>query len=128
MASATHVLLYGNDETLLTTRSWILTKSGFLVDRATSADEVERKVAEHRPEVLILCHTLSSEECRRVGQIATQSQLLMRTLVLATRFSGCTPNLPSTLFVVSPDPQRLISTVQDLACGRGPEPKTIFLH
>ena len=110
-----HVLIYGNDAGLLRTRGWLLAKAGFLVEQASSLAEMEKKAVGHRPDLLVLCHTLSGKECAEVEQIATQSQPCIKTLALLTRLSGCMSETATTLLTVPADPLRLITTVQRLA-------------
>ncbi len=119
MLMSPHILIYGNDAGLLRTRGWILAKAGFVVEQATSLAEMEEKAAGHQPEVLVLCHTLSGEECAQGEQIATRSRPSIKTLALRTRISGCTSGTATTLLTVPADPLRLIMTVQQMACGSG---------
>ena len=119
MLNPSHVLIYGKDVTLVDTRGWILARAGFMVHCVMTADEAERMIREHWPEVLILCHTLSTEDCSRVKQIEMQGRPSMKTLVLSRLTSGCNAGTASAVLAVPPDPLQLITTVQQLAHGDG---------
>ena len=112
------LLIYGNDADLLKTRGWVLQKAGFVVEQAASADEVERKVALRPPEVLVLCHTLSSEQCARMALLAERESKAMKTLTIATERAGCAAKLAVPLLAVSPNPRDLIMTVRWLVASR----------
>ncbi len=114
MSTQSRILVYGHDLILLETRSWMLAKAGFLVERASSRVEVERLMAEHRPEVLLLCYTLPDGECVAMKEIVTRAGPEMKVLVLTTQISGCRELADAFVLSVPTDPTSLIRAVQRL--------------
>jgi len=64
------VLLYGRDHRLLETRQWILQGAGWTVVAISSIDEAKQTMEAPLPKVLVLCHTLTVEDCQAALDIA----------------------------------------------------------
>ena len=60
--ASTLILVYGRDQRLLETRSWVLQQAGFTVTTVMRLEEAELIVAAKPVRVAVLCHTLSREE------------------------------------------------------------------
>ena len=119
MQTSLHVLIFGNDVSLLETRGLILARAGFLVEVAVSMAEVERAIAEQRPDVLLICHTISGDGCAQVERIATRCQPPVRTVALSSLISGSTARTGTRSS--ASDPLSLINTVQQVAGERAEE-------
>ena len=56
------VLVYGHDQRLLETRSWVLEQAGYRTAQAMTLAEAEALAKMNVVEVAVLCHSLSAEE------------------------------------------------------------------
>jgi hypothetical protein len=78
------ILLYGHDTTILKTRCWILERARFEVQTANILEDLKRISQLRSLKLLILCHTLSLEECKEAVSITKALQPKTRVLVLTT--------------------------------------------
>lgn len=69
MKSNAHILIVGKDEMLLRTRQMIL-GTHFQVETAGRVSHAAGLLAGRRFDLLVLCYSLTDEECRQVVQIA----------------------------------------------------------
>ncbi|MBS1815349.1 MAG: hypothetical protein JSS87_10775 [Acidobacteria bacterium] len=69
MAQRLEILCYGHDQTLLDTRRMIL-QSSFRVETASSLAELAHLGGVMDVALIVICHTVPEEECRRVMQIS----------------------------------------------------------
>ena len=89
MKSEVQVLLVGKDETLLQTRKLIL-GTYFQVDIAGRVSHAAQVMAERRFDLIVLCSSLSDDECGRVAELARTQDPRPKTLTLsATGRQGC---------------------------------------
>jgi hypothetical protein len=66
MISTAHILCVGHDRMLLNTRRWIL-EALYQVDIAATIPDATDKIAKISFDLVILCNSLSLEECSQVG-------------------------------------------------------------
>jgi hypothetical protein len=59
------ILIYGHDTMLLETRRMVLENDGFHTWTAENSMDVAEAITSDRIEVLILCHSLTFEECQQ---------------------------------------------------------------
>jgi hypothetical protein len=85
------ILLYGRDSRLLETRRLVLEASGYQLLVATKLSEVEQIVSIHLVHLIIICHTISLEECGRALGLTSSQQPAIRSLILISD----TPSYPS---------------------------------
>lgn len=79
------ILVYGREPGLLETRSWVLQVAGFRVASAGDLQEAQ-VIAEGRDfDLLLLCHTLSMDECRAALAWADTLPHMKRMVLTATR-------------------------------------------
>ena len=88
MPSTASVLLLGQDEQLLQTRRWVLESAGLQVYTATHFLALNRALADHQVDLLILCHSLTTEECDRAIAIVEAHPPKLKILALTTASSG----------------------------------------
>lgn len=66
MAATSHVVLYGHDDMLQTTRRLLLERLGLTVSTADTVADLNRIYAESPAHLLIVCYTVEAEECDEV--------------------------------------------------------------
>jgi len=82
MKSDAQVLLVGKEETLLHTRKLIL-GTYFQVDVAGRVSHAAQMMAERRFDLIVLCSSLSEDECERVAELARTQNPRPKTLTLS---------------------------------------------
>ncbi len=115
MSSSSSILVYGRDQRLLETRSWVLEQAGFHVQTAMALGEAEQVMGNEPVEVVVLCHTLSSSE--RVEALAAARRLrpgVQRMVMTADALTLPEDGQEETLSVYD-GPRQLIRSVQQLA-------------
>jgi hypothetical protein len=80
------ILVYGNDQMLVTTRRLIFEQAGYTVFTAESLSNAALVLMTHQIDVLVLCQTLSDEE--RVAVLETAHALKPKTRCAALSFDG----------------------------------------
>jgi hypothetical protein len=91
MAEPISILLCGQDSLLLQTRQWVLEAAGYQVRTTTEFSEV---ALESDPvDLLILCHSLSLEECGRAFALASTRWPKIRCIVLPEGASACSEQM-----------------------------------
>lgn len=58
------ILVYGREPGLLLSRTWVLQAAGFHAQPAGNLCEARKAAGSRAVDLLVLCHTLSSEDCR----------------------------------------------------------------
>lgn len=76
-----HVLVVSRDAMLLQTRQLIL-GAFFRVQGAGRLREAEEMISTHPFDLIILCYTLSEQECRQIIAFAAERKRLARILVM----------------------------------------------
>ena len=93
MSDPAPILVYGSDPILLETRRMVLETLNDMVYTATNAAEAEQIIFEAKPDLFVLCYTLSPEDRQSILDFARGIHLAMTILVLeadrpAGAFSG----------------------------------------
>jgi DNA-binding response OmpR family regulator len=114
MGYRTSILIYGRDPVLLETRRLILELSGYSVTIASDLAVVQRTIESQRIDLLLLCHSLSMEECGRAIALSA-SNPSMKNLVLIAGKTSCHSRIASQVFDSMEGPARLVSAVKALA-------------
>jgi hypothetical protein len=104
-------LFSGRDTVLFETRRMVLETNGYLVRAASDLSTVRQTINAHRIDLLILCHSLSMEECNRA---MAHPSFATKSLVLMAGDRGCHSQMLSQVFDSTERPARLISTVKAL--------------
>ena len=107
------IVLYGHDKLLLYTRAEILKKAGFRV-RLTSSLSNDDFCRKCDADLLILCQTLSPEECHSALHMAPLLWPGIKTLVLVTSADERAPCSPGRVFVVFGGHATLLETVYEM--------------
>jgi|ERR1700722_4802164 len=80
------ILVYGNDQMLVTTRRLIFEQAGYTVFTAESLSNAALALINHQIDVLVLCQTLSDAE--RGAVLETAHALKPKTRCAALSFDG----------------------------------------
>jgi DNA-binding response OmpR family regulator len=114
MDSPPSILIYGRDYDLLETRRLVLQKAGFQAWTVTNLADAEKITVTQPSDLLILCHSLSVEECEKALAMSHSRQPGMKNLVLMgaapVRKLGQNDELMSSF----DGPKALIATVNRL--------------
>jgi len=105
------ILLYGKDRSLLNTRELILLRAGYRVFTASDLLEIDSVVQGESVDLLILCHTLTLEQCGRALAFGHSRWPFMKSLLLAATDSWCAAGKPELVFEAAAGPAELLATV-----------------
>ena len=114
MPSAISILIYGRDAQLLESRKLLLERSGARVWQAINLTEIARLDPERDIDLLILCHSLKTEQCDRALAMAQGRWPGVQCLMLTAGSRGYHPGLPGRFVDVNDGPANLLSTVAKL--------------
>lgn len=108
------VLVYGSDPQLLATRSWVLERAGARVRTATELTDFGQLEADEPVDLIIFCHSLSTEQCDLALDLAHTLWPEIEILSLITGMSGCHPGFSDTFADASKGPAHLVQIVAKL--------------
>lgn len=83
------ILIYGQDPDLIETRRLLLEYGGFRVHIAASWEEFEKKLVQQSIHLVILCHSLSPEQCAHALELMRAEQPRAKDLALTATNSPC---------------------------------------
>ena len=89
----------------------VLESRGFRVSPIYDLAHVDETLSSKNFDLLVLCHTLTNEDCGRMLAMASERWPMMKTLILTAGASGCHSKMMSEVFDILDGPYRLISTV-----------------
>jgi DNA-binding NtrC family response regulator len=108
------ILIFGRDSTLLETRGWILERTGALILSAASLLETEQIAAQYSISLLVICHSVSQEDCEHLLTAINQIQPNVKKLLMTANTSlGPLGQEERTLSAFA-GPAALLDTVQTL--------------
>ncbi len=85
MPSPTVIVVFGHDQTLLDTRTWVLQGAGYQVTQALRLCELEQAVAERSVALVVMCHTLSGQEWDETRTSLDHKPGIKRLLITANQ-------------------------------------------
>ena len=109
----TSIVMYGRDARLLETRAWVLENAGHRVRTVSSLDALERMLPTEQTNLLVLCHTLSMEDCGRAIAL-THPWPRTKSLILTAGAKGCHAQIMGAALDTMDGPAQLVSTVGKL--------------
>jgi DNA-binding NtrC family response regulator len=112
MPTPASVLVFGRDHQLVHTRSLILEKAGFRVRTASSLPDIQQLLSEPTMDVMLLCHSLSIQECADALTITHERWPRIQTIALVSGSSDCGSKSVDTVIEVTEGPAKLISAVR----------------
>ena len=114
MSTSARVLCFGKDKPLVETRGKVLQHAGFLLTLATNLDEYEALLRDTEFDLVVLCHSLSLNECESAAQYVHQVQPYARTLVLKAMKRGCSDSFIEETIEALRGPHALINKIQEM--------------
>jgi hypothetical protein len=96
---------------LLDTRRRVLEASGYQVYVATAFPEIERITSINQISLIIICHSVSTEDCERVLHFANSQLPAIGSLILVTHASNWPVGMRVEVMYVMDGPAKLVSTV-----------------
>ena len=116
------VLLVGEDELLLETRSAVVRTTGAETLCCSSSAALEIQ-SQRECDVIILCHTLPQDRCAALAEVIHARWPRTRVLLVSsTRMWEQTDAVDAMDAVSSADPERLVGRTVELLGRRGPTP------
>jgi DNA-binding NtrC family response regulator len=82
MSNPARILIYGRDSSLLETRQLVLQTVGGIVDATTDFEHAKRLLIEERPDLLVLCYTLTSQDRAAILSAVQDTRPAVQVLVL----------------------------------------------
>ena len=82
------ILCYGHDEALLGTQQQVLEEMGIPISFATTLPSFHDRICTGQPALIVLCHTLSAEECAREVSFATEHSPASKLLIMYSKTGG----------------------------------------
>jgi hypothetical protein len=126
-STKTSIVMYGHDQQLLATRQWVLQTRGYRVFIVPHPSKFASIPQNPPMKLLILCHSLTPEECGAAIALATARWPGIQTLTLDADGTRMPDGLLGQLLHTMDGPAKLISIVTELigsstqAASRGPE-------
>jgi len=110
----TRILCYGHDELLLLTRKHILEMHGISVSTVSTAPEFHAEICSAQPAVILLCQSLSTEECTCAAAFAEANSPSSKVLQMYTVSGESLRNRKHVEFYSGNGPAALVETVKQL--------------
>ena len=127
MSSPPAILIFGHDPQLLETRRLMLEQVGYWIWSASNISEVVRLIEDRDVDLLILCHSLSTEECERAIALSSLRVPPLECLVLtAVQVRQCSANREYMVLDSREGPAKFISEVTRLIAPKGSPPSHFF--
>jgi hypothetical protein len=104
MPEPVSILLCGRDALLLQTRQWVLEAAGHQVETTTKLSEVA--LVSIPVDLLILCHSLSLDECGRIFALASTRWPRIRCIILPEGASFCSEQMLRSVQDVIGNPEK----------------------
>ena len=79
------IVVYGHDQSLLDTRTWVLQGAGYRVSQASQKSELEQAANEHAIALVVFCHTLTLQEREETRVMLDHRPQIKRLLITANR-------------------------------------------
>jgi DNA-binding NtrC family response regulator len=111
MSATASVLVFGRDYQLIHTRGLILERAGYRVWTASSLAEVKGLLSKPRMDVMLLCHSLSTEECNKALEVTHERWPRIQTIALVSGSSGCASEPTDAVLNAIEGPAKLIKAV-----------------
>ena len=112
MPVSASVLVFGRDYQLVHTRGLILEKAGFRVRTASSLPDIHQLLSEPTMDVMLLCHSLSIQECDEALLLTHERWPHMQTIALVSGSSDCGSQSVDTVIEATDGPAKLITAVR----------------
>ncbi|HEX3570197.1 MAG TPA: hypothetical protein VHU44_05185 [Acidobacteriaceae bacterium] len=111
------ILCYGRDAILLETRQRVLERIGVPVAVVSAASDFRAAVREAEPALILLCQSLSSEECTSAAYFASEHSPASKVLVMYVVEPCCVLPQEHEEFFSMDGPAALVKTVNRMIYG-----------
>jgi DNA-binding NtrC family response regulator len=106
------VLVFGRDSQLVHTRGLILEKAGFRVRTAASLPDIQQMPSEPNMDIMLLCHSLSTQDCDEALIITHERWPQIQTIALVSGSLDCGSESADAAIETSEGPAKLINAVR----------------
>ncbi len=106
------VLVFGRDYQLVHTRGLILEKAGFPFEPPPRLPDIQQLLSEPSMDVMLLCHSLSIQECAEALAIAHKRWPTIQTIALVSGSSDCGSQSVDTVMEAADGPVKLVNAVR----------------
>jgi DNA-binding NtrC family response regulator len=123
MLRPTSIVLFGQNESLLETRRLLLSHAGFQVSTVKSLAEAEKFLFAHPRTLLVLCHSLTPQDCEEALEMAHFHQPAVKCLAITASTPVCALGEDDEVYSAFEGPANLVATVKrllDSDIGRKP--------
>lgn len=76
------IVVYGHDQSLLDTRTWVLERAGYTVSTASRFSELEQVTQNPSVSLVVMCHTLTQQECEETWTTLDQHRPEIKRLMI----------------------------------------------
>ena len=108
------ILLFGSDTNVLHSRQLVLQNCGYEARFTSRIDEAEQLLRAGSIDLLVLCHTASSEDCDYFLDTVAGLERHVKVLVLLSGPRGCSYVDRHAVIDVMDGPGRFVATVNEL--------------
>ena len=119
-ANKVSIVVFGHDEHLLATRQWVLQSRGYRVFTVSDASRLATIAPNLPVKLIIVCHSVSAEECAAVMALSTARWPSIEHLVLDADGSRMPDGLLGQLLHTMDGPAKLLSVVNEIIGKRLP--------
>jgi CheY-like chemotaxis protein len=109
MPSPPHILSVGRNPTLMSSRSLILRRAGYLVEEADSVDKAINLVEADLIDAVLICHSLAKRDQQALISTVREKRRLIPVLCIRTY---AYESAPQTCIAVDNEPELLLTTVK----------------
>ena len=103
-------LLYGHDDLLLKTRGYLLSTIDCGSVAAHNLREYKQQVLTPALNLIVICQTMSLQECEAAAAFATEARITAQMLLLYARQQPCSPDGGSVIFNAASGPAAFLQT------------------
>ena len=107
-------LCFGHEALLLLTRQRMFMLLGCLCDTVSTDADYEARLWTETPSIIVLCQSLSGEECGYASHFAAEHSPRSRVVVMFTRIEKCVPNQAHIMLTSSDGPSAFMKAMSDL--------------
>ncbi len=112
MPTSASVLVFGRDDQLVHTRCLILEKAGFRVHTAASIPDLEQLLSQPTMDVMVLCHSLSPQDCDEALILTHERWPRLQTIALVSGSSNCGSEFADAVIETAEGPAKLVTAVR----------------
>jgi hypothetical protein len=120
-----HIILYGHDEMLHFTRRRLLELLGITVSTASSTFDLTSLLTVHRPQLIIVCYSVRSEECDQVVALAHFAEPEIKVALLSYIVDRDPSHTPADSQILVASPEEFTRSIRNILDQPKPEPRLV---